>query len=242
MTFKDALLHGMTIRESATDGSDFTNPTADYRRLFLGEDGVLHVKDSSGTVTDPFPAGTGISDTIFDAKGDIIVASAADTAVRLAAGTDYQHLVARAAATNGVEWQGSAWTDYTPVLTANTTNPTLGSSTLTGRYKLLDSKTLSFFWVLTITTGGAWNPGSGQWEFSLPAGMTSAARRQLVIAHALDSGTTHFTCSASIGISATKVTEIYVADGTNPRILTNNAPVTWATGDMVEGGGIIEIA
>lgn len=52
MTFKDALLHGMTIRESANDGSDFTNPAADYRRLFLGEDGQLHVRDSAGTVTD----------------------------------------------------------------------------------------------------------------------------------------------------------------------------------------------
>lgn len=45
-------LFGITIRESATDGSDFTNPDADYRRLFLGEDGQLHVKDSAGTVTD----------------------------------------------------------------------------------------------------------------------------------------------------------------------------------------------
>jgi hypothetical protein len=52
MTFKDALLHGMTIRESANDGSDFTNPAADYRRLFLGEDAQLHVKDSAGAVTD----------------------------------------------------------------------------------------------------------------------------------------------------------------------------------------------
>ena len=43
---------GMTIRESATDGSDFTNPDADYRRLFLGEDGKLHLKDSAGTVTE----------------------------------------------------------------------------------------------------------------------------------------------------------------------------------------------
>jgi hypothetical protein len=50
--FSLAKLFGMTIRESATDGSDFTNPDADYRRLFLGEDGQLHVKDSAGTVTD----------------------------------------------------------------------------------------------------------------------------------------------------------------------------------------------
>lgn len=49
--FSSAKLNGMTIRESADDGSDFTNPDADYRRLFLGEDGQLHVKDSSGTVT-----------------------------------------------------------------------------------------------------------------------------------------------------------------------------------------------
>ncbi len=44
-------LFGITIRESATDGSDFTNPDADYRRLFLGEDGQLHAKDSAGAVT-----------------------------------------------------------------------------------------------------------------------------------------------------------------------------------------------
>jgi hypothetical protein len=71
--FIDAELFGMTIRESANDGSDFTNPSADYRRLFLGEDGQLHVKDSAGTVTD-IGTGSGINSTIVDAKGDIIAA------------------------------------------------------------------------------------------------------------------------------------------------------------------------
>lgn len=47
----EAFTFGLTIRESATDGSDFTNPAADYRRLFLGEDGALHLKDSAGAVT-----------------------------------------------------------------------------------------------------------------------------------------------------------------------------------------------
>jgi hypothetical protein len=50
--FSLAKLFGITLRESANDGSDFTNPDADYRRLFLGEDGTLHLKDSAGTVTD----------------------------------------------------------------------------------------------------------------------------------------------------------------------------------------------
>lgn len=60
----EALTYGLTIRESATDGSDFTNPVADYRRLFLGEDGQLHVKDSAGAVTDigaAAPAGAIVS-------------------------------------------------------------------------------------------------------------------------------------------------------------------------------------
>lgn len=48
----EALTHAITIRESADNGSDFTNPAADYRRLFLGEDGKLHLKDEAGAVTE----------------------------------------------------------------------------------------------------------------------------------------------------------------------------------------------
>lgn len=46
-------IYGLKIRESANDGSDFGTPDADYRFLFLGEDGRLHVKDSADAVTDP---------------------------------------------------------------------------------------------------------------------------------------------------------------------------------------------
>lgn len=46
------LIYGVHLRESANDGSDFSNAASDYRVLFLGEDGNLHVKDSAGAVTD----------------------------------------------------------------------------------------------------------------------------------------------------------------------------------------------
>jgi hypothetical protein len=49
--FSEVPAAGITIRESANDGSDFTNPSADYRRLFLGEDALLHLRDSAGAVT-----------------------------------------------------------------------------------------------------------------------------------------------------------------------------------------------
>jgi hypothetical protein len=55
----DNLFPGIILNEAANDGSDFANPDADYRRLFLGEDGVLHVKDSTGAVTSPVAGGAG---------------------------------------------------------------------------------------------------------------------------------------------------------------------------------------
>jgi len=83
----EALTYGITIRESANDGSDFTNPAADYRRLFLGEDGQLHVRDSAGTVT-AIGAGSVATDAIWDAAGDLAVGSGANTAAALTKGSD----------------------------------------------------------------------------------------------------------------------------------------------------------
>jgi hypothetical protein len=49
-------------------------------------------------------AGTGIQETLLDAKGDLIAASAADTAARVAVGTTGRPLLADAAAAAGVAW------------------------------------------------------------------------------------------------------------------------------------------
>lgn len=55
-------IFGVQIRESANDGSDFSNADSDYLIAFLGEDKLWHVKDSAGTVTDPFDSGGGAPD------------------------------------------------------------------------------------------------------------------------------------------------------------------------------------
>ena len=49
-----------------------------------------------------------IPDTIIDAKGDLIVGSAADTAARQAVGTNGYILTARSTAANGVTWEAPA--------------------------------------------------------------------------------------------------------------------------------------
>jgi hypothetical protein len=121
--FEDVLAPGLTIRESANDGSDFTNPAADYRRLFLGEDGLLYVKDSAGTVTNPFTgAGSVATDAIWDAAGDLVQGTGANTGAKLGAGTAGQFLKSGGAAT------ANSWASRELDYVQKTTNTTLSAT------------------------------------------------------------------------------------------------------------------
>lgn len=66
------------LQEVASDGSDTSNPPADFRALILGEDGALHLRDSGGTVTDvggDISAHTGDTTDAHDASAISIVDS-----------------------------------------------------------------------------------------------------------------------------------------------------------------------
>jgi len=72
----------------------------------LVKDGAAAIR-SLGTAIDTTVfnnAGAAIAKTLIDAKGDLIVGSAADTAARLAVGTNDYVLTADSGATNGVKW------------------------------------------------------------------------------------------------------------------------------------------
>jgi hypothetical protein len=138
-------IYGVQIRESANDGSDFTNPDADYRIAFLGEDGKWHVKDSAGTVTDPFSgSGAVATDAIWDAAGDLAQGTGANTAAKLtlgAAGT----VVRSTGSTNAYAFPPGYEFDYAQVTSnTNVTGTTSGAANtiITGNAVTYDGSTI----------------------------------------------------------------------------------------------------
>jgi hypothetical protein len=111
-------------------------------------------------------ASAGIAKTLIDAKGDLIAGSAADTAARLAVGTNGQVLIADSAESTGLKW-GSAspsytYTTFTPVLKQGATTFTLqanGTGTSYARYvKIGNMVHVQATVVISSGTGTSNNP------------------------------------------------------------------------------------
>jgi hypothetical protein len=89
----------------------------------------------------------GIQPTIFDAKGDLLTATANDTPARLAVGANGEMLVADSTAATGLDWKTATeqypWQAWSPTYT----NITIGNGTVTARYQQI-GKTINVYWKL----------------------------------------------------------------------------------------------
>lgn len=72
-----------------------------------------------------------IQNTIVDAKGDLIAATAADTPARLAVGTNGQVLTADSTAATGLKWATTAITSFPTVMAYANTNQSISAATWT---------------------------------------------------------------------------------------------------------------
>ena len=81
-----------------------STPAANRVVIYCKSDGLMYSKDDAGTETLMSAGGGGIPATILDAKGDIIAASAADTAAKLTAGANGLVLTTASGETTGLKW------------------------------------------------------------------------------------------------------------------------------------------
>jgi hypothetical protein len=77
---------------------------------------------------------SGIPATIFDAKGDLIAASAADTAARLAVGTNGQYLSANSSTSTGLEWVTPSSGGMTVIASGSLSGTAVNLTSIPGTY------------------------------------------------------------------------------------------------------------
>jgi hypothetical protein len=126
---------------------------------------------------------------------------------------------------------GSAWTAYTPTLTATSSNPTLGTgSTRTGAYMQIGKMVTVRVTIKFGTSGTA--AGSGTYEVSLPVtAKTITVGRQQGSATFFDNSATDFGNGAVfIDNGATTKAKLSM-DST---VVTNSAPWTWGANDQLD--------
>lgn len=124
---------------------------------------------------------------------------------------------------------GSAWTTYTPTLTATTTNPTLGTgSTRSGRYIREGRKVTVLVNIKFGTSGTA--AGSGFYEVTLPvdARAQTPGRQAIGSAYAWDNSGTDF--ADGIAFLDTGV-QNRVRLSIDSTVVANGWPATWAAND-----------
>ena len=165
-----------------------------------------------------------IQNTIVDAKGDLIGASAADTPARLAVGANDLFLTAASGEATGLKWAGG-WTSFTPSIN----NITVGNGTLFANYQII-GKTVNLYFKLTF---GTTTSISGVPSFFLP--VAGARSRIGLTGGFIDAGVKGYLAFGEIAGGQLYIYSVE-SNGTyaNYSGMSSTIPFTWAVNDYIE--------
>ena len=166
----------------------------------------------------------GIQPTIFDAKADLLTATANDTPARLAVGANDLLLTAASGEATGLKYTGG-WTSYTPTWG----NLTVGNGTVNARYQKI-GKIVNVYVDFVF---GSTSSISGGANFTIPIALATNSSSYQFYGELLDNGTADYS-GAIIVVGAGNCYISALNAGTtflNPQSVSATVPFTWTTGD-----------
>lgn len=173
--------------------------------------------------------------TTYDAKGDLVVGTGADTFAKLTVGANDTVPIADSAESTGIRW-GGAWTTWTPTIG----NITVGNGTTTARYCQIGKTVIVEFQFILGSTSAV----SGAPTLTLPVTAKNGNFRFNGSATLLDYGTAGYfggfsMSSTTQGYFTSVVTTGNLAyeGGINATV-----PFTWTTNDKLQLTMIYEAA
>jgi hypothetical protein len=175
-----------------------------------------------------------VPDSLIDAKGDIITATAADTPARLAVGANDLLLTAASGETTGLKYTGG-WTSFTPTLI----NLTLGNGTLSAKYCQI-GKTVHY--AGRIAFGSTTSVTGSPMAAALP--ITSNSYNSLYgVCQFLDTGVNYLNGITSLGGGSVAFGVQNTAGTYSTFAFTSSTiPFTWTTSDEIVWYTIYEVA
>lgn len=138
--------------------------------------------------------------------------------------------------------ESTAWTAYTPTITADGGGFALNNGTLTGRYKQI-GKTV--FFSLKFLFGSTTSAGTGHWNFSLP--VTAYDSNFTFSAAILDNTVAWYGGIGNGNYTGSTSSFAVIIPGTSASVTTwatvgNGGPFIWGTGDNITITGSYEAA
>lgn len=141
---------------------------------------------------------------------------------------------------DGNLWLSGIWTAYTPIWTGTGGNPVLGNGSLSGRFQIINQKTMLFY--ISLGIGSTTTFGAGRWEFSLPHAPIGYADGFTTFGRALvrDAGTRNYGCDV-VFTSPNRV-HLWRDAGAAEATVTPTTPMPWAASDFMTLLGTCEIS
>jgi hypothetical protein len=166
----------MVFDDAAARTTALTGVVAEGMLSYLKDTNAVEVYDGSSWVASDDP--NAIQNSIVDAKGDLISATADNTPARLAVGADNTVLTADSSTATGLKWAAAAATGlqtYQQVLTAGSNKSTTSTSfTAIDSTNLRVTATTKSTYAIGIFTGFLSNTSVGTSEWRLNCGSGTA--------------------------------------------------------------------